>query len=151
MKIIIGADHSGFHLKEELKKHLIDNGYEVNDMGADKLDAEDDYPDYVVPTAQNVAQNPGSFGIVIGRSGNGEAILANKVKGVRAALCLNEIMAQLAREHNDANILSLGADFVDQKVAKQIVDAFLKTPFSNEERHKRRVGKVKYYETAQNH
>lgn len=142
MKIYIGSDHGGFKLKEELKKFLSDLGHEVEDIGAHSLDPADDYPDFIFPAAEKVAQNPESTGIVIGRSGNGEAIAANKVKGIRAALCLNEDMARLAREHNQANILALGADFVDTEKAKQITKTFLETPFSSEERHKRRVEKI---------
>lgn len=148
MKIFIGSDHAGFNLKEELKRYMLEHGYNVEDMGANKIDPEDDYPDYVVPVAQNVAQNPGSMGIVIGRSGNGEAIMANKVKGIRAALCTNEEMAYKAKADNDANILSLGADFLDLETAKRIVKVFLETPFSNEERHVRRVKKIEYYEST---
>ncbi len=147
MKIFVGADHGGFQLKEELKKYLVGLGHEPEDMGASKLDMDDDYPDFVVPVAQSVVQNPETLGIVIGRSGNGEAIMANKVRGVRAALCLSEDMARLARADNDANVLSLGADFVDAELAKKITEIFLKTPFLNEERHTRRVKKVAYYES----
>lgn len=155
MKIYIGADHGGYNLKEELKRYLVSVGHEVEDMGAATLDMEDDYPDFVVPVAlrlslfaQGKLQSEQAVGIVIGRSGNGEAIIANKVKGIRAALCLNENMARLARADNDANILALGADFVDSDTAKRILELFLKTPFSNEERHTRRIKKVTYYESA---
>lgn len=146
MKVYLGADHGGYALKEELKKFLAELGCDIEDMGATSLNMDDDYPDFVVPVAQNVVRDSGSFGIVLGRSGNGEAILANKVKGIRAALCLNEDMARLAREHNNANVLSLGADFVDYEAAKRIVKVFLETPFSGEERHKRRVNKITYFE-----
>lgn len=142
MKVFIGADHGGYGLKEELKRYLKDLGYEVTDLGAHELNNEDDYPDFIFPTVKRVAQNPGSMGIVIGRSGNGEAIAANKVKGVRAALCWNEEVAKKAREHNDANVLSLGADYLDPENAKRIVKTFLETPFSQEERHKRRIEKI---------
>ncbi|MDO8503903.1 MAG: ribose-5-phosphate isomerase [bacterium] len=148
MKIYIGADHGGYQLKEELKAFLAQKGYEVEDLGAKTLDPQDDYPDFVIPTAREVAQNLGSFGIVLGRSGNGEAIAANKVEGIRAALCLSEEMAKKAREHNDANVLSLGGDFVDSDTAKKIVETFLNTPFSNEERHVRRIKKITEYESA---
>lgn len=146
MRIYIGADHGGYKLKEELKKYLGEIGHEVEDMGAHELDPEDDYPDFVFPVAEKVAQNPGAFGIVIGRSGNGEAIAANKVKGIRAALCWSEEIAKKAREHNDANILSLGADYIDTEKAKIIVKTFLETSFSEEERHKRRIEKISKYE-----
>lgn len=146
MKIYIASDHGGYKYKEELKKYLIEKGYIVEDMGNTKLDPEDDYPDFVIPAAEKVADQPGSFGIVIGRSGNGEAIVANKVKGIRATLCLNEKMAKMTREHNDANILSLGADYISLGDAKKVVEVFLTTPFSNEERHKRRLGKIEKFE-----
>lgn len=148
MRVYIGADHGGYQLKEELKKYLSELGYEVEDIGAHGLNPEDDYPDFVFPVAEKVAQNPGAFGIVIGRSGNGEAIAANKVKGVRAALCWNEEVAKKAREHNDANVLSLGADYIDTEKAKIIVKTFLETSFSGGERHKRRIEKIKNYESG---
>ncbi len=150
MRIYIGADHGGYQLKEELKAFLTKKGYEIEDLGAHTLDPQDDYPDFVIPTALRVAQSkPGeAMGIVIGRSGNGEAIASNKVKGIRAALCLSEEMAKKAREHNDANMLSLGGDFVDPETAKKIVETFLNTPFSNEERHVRRIQKIKEHESA---
>lgn len=148
MKVYIGVDHGGYQLKEELKKYLSELGYAVEDVGAHELNPEDDYPDYVFPTAESVARNSGSMGIVIGRSGNGEAIAANKVKGIRAALCWNEEVAKKAREHNDANVLSLGADYISLDEAKNIVKTFLETPFSEEERHKRRIEKISEYETS---
>lgn len=148
MKIYIGADHGGYRLKEELKVFLTTEGYEVEDMGGYKLDQQDDYPDFIFPVAQKVASQPGSRGIVLGRSGIGEAVAANKVKGIRAALCLTPEMAKKAREHGDANILSLGADLIDVKPAEEVVRTFLETPFSQEERHKRRIEKIKEYESA---
>jgi ribose 5-phosphate isomerase B len=117
-------------------------------MGNKKEDPQDDYPDFILPLAEKVAKEMGATGIILGRSGNGEAIAANKVKGIRAAVCLNVKMAKMAREHNDANILSLGADYVDLKTAKAIVDTFLETFFSKEEKHKRRVNKITSYESA---
>lgn len=145
MRIYIGSDHGGYQLKEELKKYLSELGYGVEDMGAHELNPEDDYPDFVFPVAEKVAQNPGAFGIVIGRSGNGEVIAANKVKGIRAALCWNEGVAKKAREHNDANVLSLGADYIDLETAKIIVKTFLEISFSEEERHRRRIEKIMNY------
>ncbi|MAG60059.1 ribose-5-phosphate isomerase [Candidatus Woesebacteria bacterium] len=142
MKIFIGADHGGYQLKEELKGYLKELGHDVQDIGADKLDPDDDYPDFVLPVAGNVSRDQESRGIVIGRSGNGEVIAANKVKGIRAALCWSEKVAKKAREHNDANVLSLGADFISASDAKKIVKAFLETSFSGEERHKRRLQKI---------
>ncbi len=140
--IYIGADHGGFELKEILKSYIAELGNEIEDMGANSLNPGDDYPDFIIPVAQKVAENPGSLGIVIGRSGNGEAIVANKVKGIRAALCLNEEMAKKAKEHNNANVLSLGADYISAEQAKSIVKVFLETPFSNDERHIRRLKKI---------
>lgn len=148
MKIYIGSDHGGYALKEELKKFLVENDYEVEDIGAHELVDGDDYPDFVIPVGEKIVGAPGSFGIIIGRSGNGEAMATNKVKGVRAAVCLSAEHAKLAREHNDANILSLGANFIDLETAKKIVKTFLETPFSNAERHLRRIGKIQEYETA---
>src|SRR3990172_8864549 len=116
-KIFIAADHGGFEYKEELKKFLNEKGYEVEDMGNTKFDPDDDYPDFVIPLAERVSKENESFGIVLGRSGNGEAITANKIKGIRATLCLNEKIAKLAREKNDANILALGADLTDLETA----------------------------------
>lgn len=149
MKVYIATDHGGYRLKEELKVFLTAEGYDVEDMGAYKLDGSDDYSDFVFPLAEKVAREPESAGIVLGRSGNGEQIAANKVKGIRAALCLTPEMARLAREHNHANILSLGADFITVRQAEEIVRAFLTTPFSKEKRHARRVNKIKKYESAQ--
>lgn len=148
MKIYIASDHGGFNLKEELKKDLQEAGHEVEDFGNKSYEPEDDYPDFVFPLAEKVAAEPESLGIILGRSGNGEAMAANKVKGVRAALCLSEEMARKAREDNNANVLALGADFVETEKAKKIVGVFINTRFSGEERHQRRVGKITSYETS---
>lgn len=145
MKVYIGTDHGGFELKEKLKKYVASLGYEVMDKGAFQLDPEDDYPDFIIPVAQAVSKDSEARGIVLGRSGNGEQIAANKIKGVRAALCMNETMAQKAREHNDANVISIGADYVDEDMAKKMIKIFLATPFSGEERHKRRLEKIAKY------
>lgn len=145
-KVYIASDHGGFEYKKELKKHLKTKGYEVEDMGNVELDPKDDYTDFVFPLAIRVSNEKQSFGIVLGRSGNGEQIAANKVKGIRAVLCLNERMAEKARDHNDANILSLGADYIDIDTAKKVVETFLKTPFSEGERHARRLRKINDYE-----
>jgi len=148
MKIYIASDHGGYELKKELVNYLQEKGYVIEDMGNKKHDPQDDYPDFVLPLAKKVAKETGATGIILGRSGNGEAIVANKVKGIRAAVCLNVKMAKKAREDNDANILSLGADYVDLDTAKKIADAFLETFFSTEEKHKRRVNKITSYESA---
>ena len=147
--IYLGADHGGFDLKEELKKYLAEEKEETEDMGASSLDPNDDYTDFIIPVAKQVASTPNSLGIIIGRSGNGEVIAANKIKGIRAALCLNETMAEKAKDHNNANILSLGADYISVEEAKKIVRRFLDTPFSNEERHIRRLKKIEELEETQ--
>ena len=143
-KIILGTDHAGFELKEEIKKHLLNKDFEVEDMGADSLDPKDDYPDFIIPVAKKVAENPKNKGIIFGASGQGEAMAANKIKGIRAALYHgnNPDILKLSRQHNDANILSLGAKFLDKKEAIKAVDIWLNTEFSNEERHKRRINKI---------
>ncbi len=148
MKIYIASDHGGYYLKEELKNYLSSKGYSVTDMGNSKFDKNDDYTDFIFPLSEKVAKDKGSMGIVLGRSGNGEAIAANKVKGIRAALCLSERHAKKARDNNDANTLCLGADFISSTTAKKIVDTFLKTRFSRAKRHNRRVSKIKKYEST---
>lgn len=144
--VYLGADHGGYQLKEEIKKYLKEGGVQFEDMGASSLNPGDDYTDFIIPVAKKVASTPDSLGIIIGRSGNGEVIAANKINGIRAALCLNETMAQKAKDHNNANILSLGADYISLEDAKKIVQAFLDTPFSNEERHIRRLKKIEELE-----
>lgn len=146
MKVYLASDHAGFELKEKVKKFLLEQGYEIEDCGAYALDPNDDYPDFCGKAAQQVAEHPGSFGIVLGKSGAGEAIVANKIKGVRAFLGINEENVKLAREHNDANVLSLGSALVGEELAKELVKLFLETPFSGEERHKRRIEKIKKIE-----
>lgn len=148
MKTYIASDHGGYKLKKELVNYLQGKGYAIEDMGNKEHDPQDDYPDFILPLAEKVAKEMGATGIVLGRSGNGEAIMANKVKGIRAAVCLNVRMAKMARKDNDANILSLGADYVDLDTAKKIVDVFLETFFSTEEKHKKRVNKITSYESA---
>ena len=148
MKIYIASDHGGYEVKKELISYLQGKGYVIEDMGNKEHDPQDDYPDFIIPLAEKVAKELGATGIIIGRSGNGEAIAANKVKGIRATVCINEKMAKMAREHNDANILSLGADYTDLDTIKIIADTFLETFFSKEEKHKRRVNKITSYESA---
>lgn len=142
LKVYIGADHGGYKLKEELKLFLEELGHEVEDLGAFELNPEDDYPDFVVPVGHRVVGGIRAMGVVIGRSGNGEAIVANKIRGIRAALCVNSEMARKAREHNDANVLSLGADFITHEEGKEIVKTFLETDFSGDLRHVRRLDKI---------
>jgi ribose 5-phosphate isomerase B len=150
MKVYLGADHGGYRLKEKIKVWLTEWGYDFDDLGAKSLNPNDDYPDFVIPVAEKVAhrqaQGMPSMGIVLGRSGNGEAIAANKVKGVRAALCVSVQMAIKAREHNKANVLSLGEDYIKESDAKKIVKMFFNTKFTGDLRHKRRLKKISEYE-----
>jgi len=143
-KIYLGTDHAGFDLKEHVKKHLLKLGMEVEDLGAHKLNPKDDYPDFIIPVAKKVAQNPTSRGIVFGASGQGEAIAANKIKGIRAALYYGGDMeiVRLSRTHNNANILSLGARFLAKEEAIKAINMWLKTDFTNEPRHIRRIKKI---------
>jgi ribose 5-phosphate isomerase B len=144
MRIYIGADHAGFSLKNSLKIFLESEGHEVIDKGAYLMDEHDDYPDVVFPVVHAVASEPGSFGVVIGGSGQGEAITANRVRGVRAVVFYGSRLeiVPLAREHNDANVLSLGARFIDEGEAIEAVKLFLSTTFSGDERHVRRIEKL---------
>ncbi len=142
MKIYLGTDHAGFDLKESIKKFLTKRGYEVEDCGAFIYDKNDDYPDFVSKAAVKVSQDPFSFGVVFGKSGAGECIVANKIKGVRAILGFTTENVKLAREHNDANVLSLGSAFADNKLAEELLTIFLETKFTNEERHVRRLAKI---------
>lgn len=143
--IVLGADHAGFSLKEHIKQFLTSKGYDVVDKGAHSYDEQDDYPDFIVPVAREVAKSPNKTkGIIFGGSGQGEAIAANRVYGVRAALYYGKDLdiVKLSRTHNNANILSLGARFVDGKQAEEAVMLWLSTPFTNEERHVRRIKKL---------
>ena len=147
MRVFLGCDHAGYELKEHLVAWLKANGHEPVDCGAFEYDAADDYPPFVLRAAQRTAAEwPGALGIVIGGSGNGEAIAANKVKGIRAALVWNEDTARLAREHNDANVISIGARQHDLDTATGFVRIFLETPYSEEPRHTRRIGMLSSYE-----
>ncbi len=149
MKIYLASDHAGLELKEKIKTYLGEKNYEVEDCGAFEFEKDDDYPDFVSAAAERVAKNEGSMGIVFGKSGAGEAIVANKIKGIRSALGFSRENVLLLRTHNDANVLALGSAFVSEKEAKELVILFLETPFSNEERHKRRIEKIKQIEQAQ--
>lgn len=148
MKVYIGTDHAGFELKEKVKDYLQKQGYEIEDCGAFQFDKADDYPDFISKAAVLVSKDVLSRGIVFGKSGAGEAIVANKIKGVRAFLGINEENVRLAREHNDANVLSLGSAFVSEEQAFELVKIFLETPFSNEERHRRRIEKIRILEMS---
>jgi len=146
MRIHIGADHAAYDLHTSLVAHLTEAGHDVVDHGPFEYDAQDDYPVFVLRAAEGVAAEQGSLGVVLGGSGNGEQIAANKVTGIRAALAWAPELAALAREHNDAQVVSIGARFTAEDVAKQIVDTFIATEFSDEERHSRRLGMVSAYE-----
>ncbi|MCS6712512.1 ribose-5-phosphate isomerase [Brachybacterium sp. EF45031] len=146
MQIHIGTDHAGFELKNRLVDSLTAKGHEVTDHGAHEYDALDDYPPFCTAVGEAVVARPGSLGIVIGGSGNGEQIAANKVPGVRAALVWNEDTARLAREHNDANVISVGARQHSEEELEHLIDVFLAEPFSGDERHQRRIDLVARYE-----
>jgi ribose 5-phosphate isomerase B len=146
MQIHIGADHAGLELKAELIAHLKSKGHDVTDHGPYEYDALDDYPDFCIPAAEAVAKDAASLGIVIGGSGNGEQIAANKVKGIRAALAWNITTAKLAREHNNANVIAVGGRMHSIEECKEIIDAYIAEPFSNDERHIRRINKIAAYE-----
>ena len=148
MRVHLGSDHAGFELKNALAAHLAAQGHEVVDHGAHVYDADDDYPGPCIAAAEAVVADPGSVGFVIGGSGNGEQIAANCVKGVRAALIWSEETAQLAREHNDANVAGIGARMHDEATAFRLADVFVTTPFSQGERHIRRIGKLASYEAT---
>ena len=146
MRVHVGSDHAGFELKQHLVGWLADHGHEVIDHGADTYDAEDDYPPFCLATGEAVVGDPGSLGIVIGGSGNGEQIAANKVKGVRAALAWSEETARLGRQHNDANVLGIGARMHTIDQATLLAEVFLATPFSQDPRHERRIAELAEYE-----
>ena len=146
MQVYLGSDHAGFELKAKLFTHLLDAGHDPVDCGALEFDAFDDYPPPCIAAAHRTVATPGSLGIVIGGSGNGEQIAANKVNGVRAALVWSEETARLAREHNDANIISIGARNHTTDEAIGFVDLFLATAFSQGERHKQRIAMLAEYE-----
>ena len=143
MKIHLATDHAGLELKEKVKLYLSDLNYEVIDHGAYEYDALDDYPDFIFPCANAVSNDPESKGIILGGSGQGEAMAANRVKGVRAAVFYNgpEEIIKLSRQHNNANILSLGARFMSEEEMYNIIDIWLSTDFESG-RHQRRIEKL---------
>ncbi len=146
MRIYLGADHAGFEMKNLIKAHLEESGHEVVDCGAHEYDALDDYPAFCIEAASRTVNDPGSLGIVLGGSGNGEQIAANKVKGARCALAWSPETAKLAREHNNAQLIGLGGRMHSEDEAKAIVDAFVSQPWSEEERHQRRIDILADYE-----
>jgi ribose 5-phosphate isomerase B len=148
MRVHIGSDHAGFELKAALLRRLGELGHDVVDHGPAAYDAEDDYPPYVMAAAAAAAADESSLGIVIGGSGNGEAIAANKVPGVRCALVWTDETARLGREHNNANVVSLGARQYPLEDAVRFAEIFLATKFTQEQRHKRRLGMLSEYEAT---
>jgi ribose 5-phosphate isomerase B len=146
LNIILASDHAGFALKEAIKSHLLKKGLQVLDVGAHSFDQQDDYPPYMTAAAMKVAEDltGQTKAILFGGSGEGEAIVANRFPGVRALVWYggSKEILKLSREHNDANVLSFGARFVDEKTAKDAVDLWLATSFSGEERHKRRIQEI---------
>lgn len=165
MKIYLGTDHTGFELKEKIKSFLLENGYEVEDCGAFEFDKNDDYPDFISKTAKGVSEDPEKTrGIILGGSGQAEMMVANKFKGIRCALFYSANapiraadvtgrmstdpyeMIRLTREHNDANMLSLGVRFITDDEAMKVIKLWLETPFPGDERHVRRINKIKEIE-----
>ncbi|WP_448638317.1 ribose-5-phosphate isomerase [Geodermatophilus sp. URMC 63] len=146
MRVFVGTDHAGLEFKEHLKQALTGAGHEPVDCGAHEYDPEDDYPPFCFEVGERVVVEPGSLGVVIGGSGNGEQIAANKVPGVRAALVWNREIAELARAHNDANVCAIGARQHSVEEATELVLHFLASPWSGEERHVRRIGLIHDYE-----
>jgi ribose 5-phosphate isomerase B len=146
VRVYLGSDHAGFELKAHLVKHLAEAGHEVVDVGPAVYDAGDDYPPFCIGTARRVLADEGSLGVVIGGSGNGEQIAANKVEGIRAVLAYNTETAQLGRAHNDAQVVAVGGRMHTLEEATAIVETFLATPFSGDERHQRRITMVGDYE-----
>jgi ribose 5-phosphate isomerase B len=152
MRIHIATDHAGLELSEDLQSHLATAGHEVIDHGPTSYDPLDDYPSFCINAAQAVVEDQASgipaLGVVFGGSGNGEQIAANKVRGVRAALVWNVSTAELAREHNDANVIAIGARQHTVDEAKHFIDTFIATPYTGEERHARRIAQLAEYETT---
>jgi ribose 5-phosphate isomerase B len=146
MRLHIATDHAGFELKTHLLEHLRAEGHDVVDHGAYEYDAQDDYPPFCIAAAEAVVAEPGSLGIVIGGSGNGEQLAANRVTGVRAVLAWSIETAKLGRQHNDANVVSVGARMHSLDEATAIVDAFVAEPFSGDARHQRRIDEMTAYE-----
>ena len=144
MKISIGSDHAGFEYKERIIAHLQAAGHEVSDHGTHSAESTD-YPLFIIPAAEAVARGEAERGIVLGGSGNGEAMAANKVKGIRCALCWNDETAEFSRRHNNSNVLSIGQRMVSIEIALQVLDIWLETPFEGG-RHARRIKELDVYE-----
>ena len=145
MKIVLATDHAGFELKNHIKEFLNKEGYTVEDFGAYEYNGLDDYPDFIIPAARVVGSSPNTFGIIFGGSGQGEAMAANRIKGVRAVVYYDgpKKIVKLSRQHNDANILSLGARFISKGKAEDVIRLWLKTPFEGE-RHLKRIKKLDF-------
>ncbi|MFC1581577.1 RpiB/LacA/LacB family sugar-phosphate isomerase [Candidatus Neomarinimicrobiota bacterium] len=143
VKVVLATDHAGFELKESVKQYLQNSGFEVEDFGAFEYNVEDDYPDFIKPAAGVVASSKNCMGIIFGGSGQGEAMVANRIKGVRAVVYYDgpQEIVYLSRKHNNANVLSLGARFISPEKAIQVIDVWLKTPFDGD-RHERRISKL---------
>lgn len=148
MRVHVAADHAAFEVKNELAESLRADSHEVVDHGAFRYERDDDYPPFVLRAAEAVTRDPGSLGIVLGGSGNGEQIAANKVRGVRAALAWNDETARLARSHNDANVLAVGGRQHASADIRRFVETFLTTDYSNDERHARRIEMISRYEQS---
>ncbi|MFT3899737.1 MAG: ribose-5-phosphate isomerase [Gordonia sp. (in: high G+C Gram-positive bacteria)] len=146
MRVYLGGDHAGFELKARIAEHLTAGGHEVIDCGAFEYDAQDDYPAFCIDAAKRTVADPGSLGIVLGGSGNGEQIAANKVPGARCALAWSVETAELARQHNNAQLIGIGGRMHTEAEALAIVDAFISTPWSEEPRHQRRIDILAEYE-----
>jgi ribose 5-phosphate isomerase B len=142
MRVFVGADHAGYSLKDELVKWLHENDYDVESLGADVEDPSDDYPDRALEVAQRVNDQPGSRGIVICGSGVGASVVANKVGGIRAGTCHDTYSAHQGVEHDDMNVLCLGARIIGLELAKEVVYSFVSAQFSGDERHQRRLDKI---------
>ena len=140
--IVLATDHAGFELKEHVKKFLLEKGFEIKDFGALEYDSQDDYPDFIIPASKFISENK-LIGIIFGGSGQGEAIAANRIKGTRAVVFYNgpDDIIKLSRSHNNANILSIGARFVDNRRAEEIINLWLSTTFE-EGRHQKRINKL---------
>jgi ribose 5-phosphate isomerase B len=147
MKIAVGSDHAGFTYKQRIIAHLKEKGHEVVDFGTNSAESTD-YPLWIIPTAEEVAKGNAEFGIVLGGSGNGEAIAANKVKGIRCALCWSDETAELSRQHNDANVLSMGQRMISLELALRLVDIWLSSSFEGG-RHAGRIEQLTRYEAGQ--
>lgn len=147
MRLVLGADHAGFEMKEAVKKWLHEAGHEIEDVGALTYDPADDYPDYAIALARAVAEGRGERGILICGSGVGACVVANKIKGLRAAICHDTYSAAQAVEHDDVNVLCLGSRVVGPALAKTLIQTFLKARFSGEGRHRRRLAKIRDLES----